>query len=79
VLAYTFFLPGVNRVKGSELLPWPQRLTASPPRLEELGIHSDNFSQDNVSYPMTCFANTSTLSDGCFPDLEILISGGLAF
>ncbi|CAL4966771.1 unnamed protein product [Urochloa decumbens] len=37
----------VNKVKGSELLPWPQRLTAAPPRLEDLGISSDNFSEDN--------------------------------
>ncbi|TKW23040.1 hypothetical protein SEVIR_4G267400v4 [Setaria viridis] len=37
----------VNKVKGSELLPWPQRLTAPPPRLEELGISSNNFSEDN--------------------------------
>ncbi|CAN6220323.1 unnamed protein product [Urochloa humidicola] len=36
-----------NKVKGSELLPWPQRLTAPPPRLEELGIGSDNFSEDS--------------------------------
>jgi hypothetical protein len=76
MLACFFFLPGVNRVKGTELLPWTQRLTT--PRLEELGIHSDNFSQDNVSYPMTCFANINTLSDGCLPDSEILISGALA-
>ncbi|KAJ1260505.1 hypothetical protein BS78_10G237200 [Paspalum vaginatum] len=38
----------VNKFKGSELLPWPQRLTAPPPRLEELGISSNNFSEDNV-------------------------------
>ncbi|KAK3134414.1 hypothetical protein QOZ80_6AG0548840 [Eleusine coracana subsp. coracana] len=37
----------VNRAKGSELLPWPQRLTAPPPRLEELGTDSNNFTQDN--------------------------------
>ncbi|KAI4970530.1 hypothetical protein ZWY2020_001444 [Hordeum vulgare] len=37
----------VNKVKGSELLPWPQRLTAPPPRLEEIGISSKNFSKDN--------------------------------
>ncbi|XP_037467254.1 probable methyltransferase PMT9 [Triticum dicoccoides] len=37
----------VNKVKGSELLPWPQRLTAPPPRLEEIGISSKNFTEDN--------------------------------
>uniref|UniRef100_A0A0D9WTF4 Uncharacterized protein n=1 Tax=Leersia perrieri TaxID=77586 RepID=A0A0D9WTF4_9ORYZ len=37
----------VHKVKGSNLLPWPQRLTAPPPRLEELGISSNNFSEDN--------------------------------
>ncbi|XBI68340.1 hypothetical protein VPH35_047553 [Triticum aestivum] len=39
----------VNKFKGSELLPWPQRLTAPPPRLEEIGISSKNFSEDSVS------------------------------
>jgi hypothetical protein len=34
------------------LLPWPQRLTAPPPRLEELGISSNNFSEDSVSTGM---------------------------
>ncbi|XP_020589065.1 probable methyltransferase PMT9 [Phalaenopsis equestris] len=38
----------VNRAKGSELLPWPQRLTAPPPRLEELGISSDKYQEDNL-------------------------------
>ncbi|BAS99204.1 probable methyltransferase PMT9 isoform X1 [Oryza sativa Japonica Group] len=37
----------VHKVKGSNLLPWPQRLTAPPPRLEELGISSNNFSDDS--------------------------------
>uniref|UniRef100_J3MH07 O-fucosyltransferase family protein n=1 Tax=Oryza brachyantha TaxID=4533 RepID=J3MH07_ORYBR len=37
----------VHMVKGSNLLPWPQRLTTPPPRLEELGISSNNFSEDN--------------------------------
>ncbi|KAJ3699026.1 hypothetical protein LUZ61_002731 [Rhynchospora tenuis] len=37
----------VDRAMGSELLPWPKRLTAPPPRLEELGINSDKFLQDN--------------------------------
>ncbi|PKA48875.1 putative methyltransferase PMT9 [Apostasia shenzhenica] len=37
----------VNRAKGSELLSWPQRLTVSPPRLEELGITSEKYYEDN--------------------------------
>lgn len=36
----------VNRAKGSELVPWPQRLIAPPPRLEELGISSDKYQED---------------------------------
>lgn len=40
---------GVDRAMGSELLPWPKRLTTPPPRLEELGISSDVFLHDNVS------------------------------
>ncbi|KAK1318439.1 putative methyltransferase PMT9 [Acorus calamus] len=32
--------------KGSGLLPWPQRLTAPPPRLEELGISSKHYHED---------------------------------
>jgi hypothetical protein len=55
--AVIFFIqPGVNKVKGSELLPWPQRLTAPPPRLEEIGISSKNFSEDNVRNLMADFA-----------------------
>ncbi|CAD6335726.1 unnamed protein product [Miscanthus lutarioriparius] len=38
---------GVNKAKGSKLLPWPQRLTAPPPCLKELGISSNKFSEDN--------------------------------
>ncbi|KAJ6794935.1 putative methyltransferase PMT9 isoform X1 [Iris pallida] len=37
----------VNRAKGSELAPWPLRLTAPPPRLEELGISSEKYQEDN--------------------------------
>ncbi|KAK1270876.1 putative methyltransferase PMT9 [Acorus gramineus] len=32
--------------KCSGLLPWPQRLTAPPPRLEELGISSKHYHED---------------------------------
>ncbi|KAJ3695454.1 hypothetical protein LUZ60_000831 [Juncus effusus] len=37
----------VHRAKGSEILPWPQRLNAPPPRLEELKISSQKFLEDN--------------------------------
>ncbi|KAG9446547.1 hypothetical protein H6P81_012675 [Aristolochia fimbriata] len=36
----------MHRIKGSGLLPWPQRLTASPPRLEELGITPEEYQKD---------------------------------
>ncbi|MQL98192.1 hypothetical protein Taro_030891 [Colocasia esculenta] len=36
----------VNKAKGSELLPWPRRLTAPPTRLEELGITNEVFHED---------------------------------
>ncbi|XP_020241470.1 probable methyltransferase PMT9 [Asparagus officinalis] len=36
----------VNRAKGSELVPWPQRLIAPPPRLEELGMSSEKYKED---------------------------------
>lgn len=36
----------VNRAKGSELVPWPKRLMAPPPRLEELGISTDKYQED---------------------------------
>lgn len=52
---------GVDRAMGSELLPWPKRLTAPPRRLEELGISSDEFLHDNVSLgiPSIYFNQTS--------------------
>ncbi|KAK8950553.1 putative methyltransferase PMT9 [Platanthera guangdongensis] len=37
----------VNRAKGSELVPWPRRLTAPPPRLEEIGVSSEKYHEDN--------------------------------
>ncbi|KAM6549719.1 hypothetical protein CsatB_021395 [Cannabis sativa] len=36
----------MHKVKGSGLVPWPQRLTAAPPRLEELGVSPEEFSED---------------------------------
>ncbi|XP_020081935.1 probable methyltransferase PMT9 isoform X2 [Ananas comosus] len=37
----------IHRAKGSELLPWPQRLTAPPPRLEEIGSSPEKFFEDH--------------------------------
>lgn len=36
----------IHKAKGDELLPWPKRLTAPPPRLEELGITSEKYVED---------------------------------
>ncbi|XP_062105601.1 probable methyltransferase PMT9 [Humulus lupulus] len=36
----------MHKVKGSGLVPWPQRLTAAPPRLEDLGVSPEEFSED---------------------------------
>ncbi|CAA0824527.1 Probable methyltransferase PMT9 [Striga hermonthica] len=36
----------MHREKWSGLKPWPQRLTAAPPRLEEIGISADEFLKD---------------------------------
>uniref|UniRef100_A0A5B7A6Z2 Methyltransferase n=1 Tax=Davidia involucrata TaxID=16924 RepID=A0A5B7A6Z2_DAVIN len=36
----------MHREKGSGLERWPQRLTAAPPRLKEVGVSSDEFQKD---------------------------------
>lgn len=36
----------VHRQKGSGLVPWPQRLTTAPSRLEEFGISAEEFQED---------------------------------
>ncbi|KAK6138393.1 hypothetical protein DH2020_027867 [Rehmannia glutinosa] len=36
----------MHREKGHGLEPWPQRLTAAPPRLEEIGISAEKFHED---------------------------------
>jgi len=38
----------MHKGKGSALLPWPQRLNAPPPRLEEIGINAEEFQSDTV-------------------------------
>ncbi|KAG6720091.1 hypothetical protein I3843_03G042600 [Carya illinoinensis] len=36
----------MHKQKGSGLVPWPQRLTAAPPRLEEIGVSREEFQED---------------------------------
>lgn len=36
----------MHRAKGSGLVPWPQRLTTPPPRLDELGISTEKYQED---------------------------------
>ena len=38
----------MHRAKGSGLVPWPQRLTTAPPRLEEIGVTPEEFQEDTV-------------------------------
>ncbi|XP_042487444.1 probable methyltransferase PMT9 isoform X1 [Macadamia integrifolia] len=42
----TPYSANVHRERGSGLLPWPQRLTAAPHRLEELGVNSKEYQED---------------------------------
>ncbi|KAL3526365.1 hypothetical protein ACH5RR_011021 [Cinchona calisaya] len=36
----------MHKEKGSGLQPWPQRLSAAPPRLEEIGVSNEDFHKD---------------------------------
>ncbi|KAF2308425.1 hypothetical protein GH714_009569 [Hevea brasiliensis] len=36
----------MHKVRGSGLVPWPQRLTEAPPRLEEIGVSAEEFHED---------------------------------
>ncbi|KAL2500115.1 putative methyltransferase PMT9 [Abeliophyllum distichum] len=38
----------MHKEKGSGLEPWPQRLTAAPPRLEEIDISPEEFKKDTI-------------------------------
>jgi hypothetical protein len=40
----------MHKEKGSGLVPWPQRLTAAPPRLEEIGVSTEEFQEDAVCF-----------------------------
>eukprot|EP01018_Ginkgo_biloba_P030228 Gb_17864 [translate_table: standard] len=39
-----------HNAKGSGLAPWPKRLTAPAPRLEELGISNEDFQKDTKAW-----------------------------
>lgn len=49
-LAILFGKTEMHRERWSGLVPWPQRLTAAPPRLEEIGITAEEFQKDTVSH-----------------------------
>ncbi|KAI4350611.1 hypothetical protein L6164_005056 [Bauhinia variegata] len=36
----------MHRKRGSGLVPWPERLTTAPPRLEEIGVTPEEFQED---------------------------------
>uniref|UniRef100_A0A5B7A3K9 Methyltransferase n=1 Tax=Davidia involucrata TaxID=16924 RepID=A0A5B7A3K9_DAVIN len=42
----TTYSAKMHRERGSGLEPWPQRLTAAPPCLEEIGVSPDEFQKD---------------------------------
>lgn len=42
-------LTEMHKDRGSGLAPWPRRLTAAPPRLEDIGISPEEFVEDTVS------------------------------
>lgn len=46
----TPYSPKMHKGKGSGLLPWPQRLNAPPPRLEEIGISAEEFQSDTSTW-----------------------------
>ncbi|KAF7129820.1 hypothetical protein RHSIM_Rhsim10G0014000 [Rhododendron simsii] len=45
-LCITPYSAKMHREKGSGLEPWPKRLTAAPPRLEEVNVSPDEFHED---------------------------------
>nr|POF03341.1 putative methyltransferase pmt9 [Quercus suber] len=38
----------MHKEKGSGLVLWPQRLSAAPPRLEEIGVRREEFQEDTI-------------------------------
>lgn len=51
----------MRKKKGAGLEPWPARLTAAPPRLEEIGVSSDEFHEDTVSSATELSPNLAVL------------------
>ncbi|XP_011626481.1 probable methyltransferase PMT9 isoform X2 [Amborella trichopoda] len=42
----TVYSKNMHRAKGSGLVPWPQRLSTPPPRLQELNISNEEYLED---------------------------------
>ncbi|KAA0037599.1 putative methyltransferase PMT9 [Cucumis melo var. makuwa] len=42
----------MHKQKGSGLVPWPQRLTSAPPRLEEVGVSAEEFKEDSTVWQL---------------------------
>jgi len=40
----------MHKERGSGLVPWPKRLTAAPPRLEDIGVSPEQFHEDTVGF-----------------------------
>lgn len=40
----------MHKEKESGLVPWPQRLTVAPPRLEDIGVSPEEFLEDTVTF-----------------------------
>lgn len=51
ICSWCIFSTEVHKGKSSGLLPWPQRLTEPPPRLEDIGISAEEYQSDTVCYP----------------------------
>lgn len=64
---------GMHKERWSGLLPWPQRLTAAPPRLEEIGVSSEEFHEDTVSF-WDHKRVSSDLVLPCFLDLDLFVA-----
>lgn len=43
----------MHKERWSGLVPWPRRLTAPPPRLEEVGVTPEQFREDTVILKIT--------------------------
>lgn len=43
-----YIYSGMHKERWSGLVPWPRRLIAPPPRLEEVGVTPAQFREDTV-------------------------------